>query len=146
MAELYGQKSASPRPMRVDGNAVAALDKLVQSVALATADRVNFLIPAGAELQSLEFQIDDSDTGTALVFGVGYRPRNSSSSLAANATYFAAAGQTTGQAGGRLKCNFKPIRFEEDVYITLTVGTGAAGIAGNPEIHMLAEYNQIGVK
>jgi hypothetical protein len=132
--------------MRVDGNAVAILDKLVQTALLALADRVNFLVPAGSEVYGLRFQMDDSDTGTALLFSVGYRPRSSSSSLAANATYFAAAGQTTGQAGGSLLCAFKPIKFEEDVYITLTVGAASAGIAGNPEIHMIAEVNQVGAK
>jgi hypothetical protein len=151
MASLKAQKAYGPAPMRVDGDAVFHTDKIVLGAspglgAPAGADTIDFLVPAGAQLCQLEFVLDDSDTGAAFVFGVGYRPVNAASALPANASYFAAAGQTTGQAGGRLECAFKPIKFEEDVYIQLLVGTAPAGIAGNPEIHMIAGYNCVGPK
>lgn len=146
MAQLYGLKAKSPQPMRVDGTGVDIVDKYIQTAALATADVLNFRIPAGAQVTGLAFQIDDSDTGTALLFGVGYTPVDSSSSLSPSAAYFAAAGQTTGQAGGRLTCAFKPITFQEDVYVTLTVGTGSGAISGTPEIWMIASCNQNGPK
>lgn len=153
MASLKAQKALSPAPMRVDGNSVGVLDKIVLGASPglgtpAAADTIDFFCPAGARVYGLGFQLDDSDTGTTFVFGVGYRAKNSSdaTALPTNATYFAAAGQTTGQAGGRLTCAFKPIKFEVDVYIQLLVGTAPTGITGNPEIHMILEANQEGVK
>ena len=151
MASLKSQRALHPAQMNVTGDAKGILDKIVLGASpgvgtpVAT-DTIDFFCPAGAEVYGLAFQLDDCDTGAAFVFGVGYRAVNSGSSLATNNTYFAAAGQTTGQAGGRLTCAFKPIKFEEDVYIQLLVGTGPAGISGNPEIHMILEANQVGPK
>lgn len=153
MASLKAQKALLPAQMNVTGDARGILDKAVLGAAsggglgtpVAT-DTIDFLCPAGAEVFGLAFQLDDCDTGAAFVFSVGYRPVNPASALAASANYFAAAGQTTGQAGGRLTCAFKPIKFEEDVYIQIVVGTGPAGITGNPEIHMILEANQLGPK
>lgn len=155
MASKKGQKANFPAPMRVDGTAVCIVDKAVFGLpatspgALGTptaADTIDFRIPAGAQVTGLAFQLDDCDTGAAFVFGVGYRAVDTSSALAANATYFAAAGQTTGQAGGRLTCAFKPITFQEDVFIQLLIGTGSVGVAANPEIWMIADVNQNGPK
>lgn len=150
MASLKAQRALHPAIMRNDGNAAAILDKAVLGAGAlgtpAATDTIDFLCPAGAEVYGLAFQLDDCDTGTTFVFGVGYRPVRSGSSLTPSSTYFAAAGQTTGQAGGRLTCNFKPIKFEEDVYIQLVVGTAPTGIAANPEIHMILECNQKGPK
>lgn len=151
MASIKSQKAAGPAFMDGDGCAYLHSDKVVLGAAPGSgtpqaADTIDFLVPGGARLCQLEFFLDDCDTGTTFVFGVGYRAVNPASSLATNATYFAAAGQTTGQAGGRLECAFKPIKFEEDVYVQLLVGTAPAGISGNPEIHMIAGYNCEGIK
>lgn len=151
MASIKAQRAAAPKSMTCDGDAIFETDKVVLGASPglgtpAAADTIDFLIPAGAQVCQLEFVLDDCDTGAAFVFGVGYRAATTGSSLATNATYFAAAGQTVGQAGGRLECAFKPIKFEEDVYIQLLVGTAPAGIAANPEIHMVAGYNQVGPK
>lgn len=151
MASLKAQKATAPKYMTCDGDSVFETDKIVLGASPgvgtpAAADTIDFLIPAGAQLCDLAFILDDCDTSTTFVFGVGYRAATTGSSLATNATYFAAAGQTTGQAGGRLECNFKPIKFEEDVYIQLLVGTAPTGISGNPEIHIVAGYNAIGPK
>lgn len=153
MASIKAQRAASPKFMAVDGCAVFETDKVVLGAAAgggagtpAATDTIDFLIPAGAQLCDLAFVFDDADTGAAFVFGVGYRAATTGSTLATNATYFAAAGQVTGQAGGRLECSFKPIKFEEDVYVQLLVGTAPTGIAGNPEIHIIAGYNCNGPK
>lgn len=153
MASLKAQKALGPAPMRVDGDAIFHTDKIVLGASPglgtpAATDTIDFLVPAGARLCQLEFVLDDCDTGAAFVFGVGYRAVNAAdaAALPTNATYFAAAGQTVGQAGGRLECAFKPIKFEVDVYIQLLVGTAPAGIAANPEIHMIAGYNCEGAK
>lgn len=147
MANLNAQKALVPAPMRVDGTAVMVLDKYVLTATNpAAADVIRFRLPGGIRLGRLKFVFDDLDTNTTLVFGVGYTPVDSSSSLAANATYFAAAGQTTAQAGGALECTFKPIKFEEDVFVTLTIGTGGAGTNTGDEIHMIAEGVSEGIK
>lgn len=153
MASFKSQKFAAPQSMRVDGNSVALLDKIVLGAAPglgnpAATDTIDFPMPAGSHLYGLAFQLDDIDTGTTMVFGVGYRAKNSSdaTALPTSAAYFAAAGQTTGQAGGRLTCAFKPIKFEVDAVIQLLVGTAATGVNAGAEIHMIAELNQVGVK
>lgn len=155
MASLKGQKALSPQPMRVDGTGCDIVDKIVLGLASgvagavgtpAAADTIDFRIPAGFQLTALGFQLDDSDTSTTFVFGVGYRAVDPASTLTPSSVYFAAAGQTTGQAGGRLTCAFKPITFQEDVFVQLVVGTAPTGIAANPEIWMIASGNQIGPK
>lgn len=151
MASIKALKALAPKYMTGDGDGAFETDKVVFGASPgvgtpAAADTIDFRVPGGAHLMNLKFILDDCDTGTAFVFGVGYRAVDTSSSLATNATYFAAAGQTTGQAGGTLTCSFKPIKFEEDVYIQLLVGTAPAGISGNPEIHIVAEYASVGIK
>lgn len=146
MASIKAQKATAPGFMPVTGGGAFNTDKVALKAAPAATDTIDFLQPGGSQVCTLEFVLDDCDTGAAFVFGVGYRPVDPLSSLAAAPAYFAAAGQTTGQAGGRLECSFKPIKFEEDVYIQLLVGTAPAGIAGSPEIHMVAGYNCIGQK
>lgn len=151
MASKKAQKALAPAIMPVDGRAIVVTDKIVFGAAPGqgtptAADTIDFRIPGGMRVADLAFVLDDLDTGATFVFGVGYRAVDTSSGLATNATYFAAAGQTTGQAGGRLECSFKPIKFEEDVYIQLLIGTGSAGIAGNPEIHMIAIGQAEGIK
>lgn len=152
MASLKAQKALAPAYMPGDGRAVFLTDKAVLGAGnlgtpVAT-DTIDFFVPAGMRLCDLAFVLDDCDTGAAFLFGAGYRAANAAdaAALPTNATYFAAAGQTTGQAGGRLECSFKPIKFEVDAYIQLLVGTGPAGVSGNPEIHMIAGCNAEGAK
>ena len=133
-----------------DGRAVVIHDKAVLGAGqLGTpiaADTIDFFVPAGTKVSDLSFVLDDCDSGVAFTFSVGYRPVSSiDGPLAANAAYFAAAGQTVGQAGGRLECAFKPITFQQDVFIALTVGV-APTVVGNPEIHMVAIGSSEGVK
>lgn len=155
MANLKAQKANSPAPMRVDGTGSFVTDKAVLGLpatspgALGTpaaADTIDFRVAAGSRVCDLTFVLDDCDTAATFVFGVGYRAAASGSALVASANYFAAAGQTVGQAGGRLECSFKPIKFEEDVFIQIVVGTAPTGVTGNPEIHMIAGVNHEGPK
>lgn len=148
MADLFANKAKLPGIMRVDGSSAELLDKYVLTATNpATADVILLArIPAGSHVSRVRLFLEDLDSGTALLFGVGYRPVNSASALAASAAYFAAAGQTTGQAGGALECAFKPIVFEEDVYLTMTVGTGGAGANTGKEIHAIVTANMNGPK
>ncbi len=147
---IKAQRANAPKFMSVDGSTVFETDRVVlgagQGGTPAATNTIDFRIPAGAQVFDLAFQLDDCDTGTTFVFGVGFRPVNPASTLTRNDAYFAPAGQTTGQAGGRLQCNFKPIQFEEDVFIHLLVGTAPTGISANPEIHIIAGYNCRGAR
>lgn len=151
MASIKAQRANAPKYMTCDGDGSWETDKVVLGVSPglgtpAAGDTIDFVLPGGAQLATLAFQLDKVDTGTTFVFSAGYRPTNSASTLAAAPAYFAPAGNTTGQAGGRVICAFKPIKFEEDVFVSLTVGTAPTGISGNPEIFIVAGYNSVGQK
>lgn len=132
MATFFAKRAKAPANMPVDGRAISVLDSFRPAANFTAGDVVNLLrIPAGMEVSVAQVQLDDLDTATAALFRLGYAPCDAGSALAADSTYFAAAGQTLMQTGGRLNCSFKPIKFEEDVYLTMTVntapGTFAAG-------------------
>jgi hypothetical protein len=154
MASLKALLAAAKAAMSPgDGRAVVITDKAVLGAASgggvgtpAAADTIDFFVPAGTRIADLAFVNDDCDTGAAFVGSIGYRPVSSADgSLAANATYFAASGAIF-QSAGRVECTFKPITFQQDVYICVTVGTAPAGISGNPEIHMIAIGDSVGAK
>lgn len=147
MASLKAQRFYSPKFMPVTGAAAFINDKVVLAANPTATDTIDFLLPAGIEVSLVDIQPDDIDTNGAptFVFSVGYRPLNSASSLAANPTYFAAAGQTSAQSGTRLRCNFKPIKFDEDVILQLAVGTAAATFAAG-EVHAIVAGNMNGPK
>jgi hypothetical protein len=136
MASIKSVGFYSPKFMPGDGCAASLVDKVALTANPAVNDTIDFLIPAGLEVSIVEIQCDDIDTnGTpTFAFGVGYAPIQADTALTAAPTYFAAAGQTTARTGGRLACSFKPIKFEEDVILRLTVGAVAATFAAG-EIH-----------
>ncbi|OGA97134.1 MAG: hypothetical protein A3E79_00200 [Burkholderiales bacterium RIFCSPHIGHO2_12_FULL_61_11] len=139
MANLYGKKAKAPAFMPVDGCGIQIVDSITLAVNPTAADVINFRLPAGIYLGNLKIRSDDLDTNVTptIVFSVGYRPADSTSSLSPSAAYFAAAGQTTAQGGGTLDCSFEPIKFEEDVYITVTVATASATFAAG-DVFMIA--------
>ncbi|MDB5732325.1 MAG: hypothetical protein JWQ03_2220 [Variovorax sp.] len=153
MASLKGLLAAALLGMAPgDGRAVFLTDKVILGAGggnargtPAAADTIDFFVPGGTRVCDLAFVNDDADTGAAFVGSIGYRPVNTASSLAANATYFAASGAIF-QSAGRVECTFKPIKFEEDVWLQIVVGTAPAGLSGNPEIHMVLGGNSEGAK
>lgn len=151
MASFKFLKALSPAIMRVDGTGVNLTDKIILGAAPgvgnpAAADTLDMLIPAGFELCELFSINDDADSGAALLYSVGYRPVNPADGPVAVTDYFAAAGQTAFRAAGRVDYTFKPIRFERDVYLSILIGTAAAGLTGSPEIHFVAQGNMNGPK
>ena len=83
------------------------------------------IIPAGTEVDAIElaFAALCAAAGNA---SVGYTPVSSNDgSLAANANYFSAGGNLTAPfaaASNSLRlANFAPIKFEQDVYLDITV-------------------------
>lgn len=148
MATLFAKRAKAPANMPVDGRAISLVDSIALAANPVALDVINLVrIPAGMEVSVAQIQADDIDTNGAptFVFRAGYAPCDTGSALAANNTYFAAAGQTLAQAGGRLNCAFKPIKFEEDVWLTVTVNTAAATFAAG-EIHGIVIGSAIGPK
>ena len=147
MANLYGRKAKAPALMPVDGCAIQINDTIALTVNPTAGDVINFRLPGGIELGNLKIKCADIDTnGTpTAVFRVGYTPCDTGSALAADSVAFAAAGQTNAQAGTTLDCSFHPIKFEEDVYVTVTINTAAATFAAGL-ISMIAVGSAIGPK
>jgi len=131
MASIKSAGFLSPQSTPNDGRAVFIADKVVLTANPVVADTLDFRIPAGLEVCSVEIQCDDIDTnGTpTFAFGAGYEKINADSTLTASLQYFAANGQATARTGGRLICSFKPITFQEDVFLRLTVGAASATFA-----------------
>lgn len=131
MAQTFSTNFSKPQFMAGDGCAATWISQaLVTSATQLTAtSTLEFPIPGGAEVADVQIQTDDLDSGAAIVFSVGYAPVKDGSTLTAAPAYFAAAGQTTAQAGGRLRCAFQPVYFKEPAKLVITVGTAPAGLA-----------------
>ena len=152
MASFKGTRAAGPAMMAVDGRAAFIIDKIVLGAAPgvgtpSAADTIDFLIPAGSRLAKMKLVYDDCDTGTALLYSVGYRPVSANDGpLTASTAFFAATGQTAMRAASATAFDFKPIKFEQDVYVSILIGTAMAGVSGNPEIWMIADITMEGAK
>lgn len=147
MASIKALGFNNPQFMAGDGCAAYWIDKATLTTNPAVGDTIDFRIPAGAEVCSVEIQCDklDSNGAPTIAFGAGYAPIAPDSTLVANAAYFAPAGQATAKTGGRLVCSFKPIKFDEDVILRLTIGAAAATFAAG-DIVAIASGNCRGVR
>lgn len=86
-------------------------------------------IPAGMLVTQLDIVNDDLDTGgTAMSAKVGYEPVNAADGPTASDAYFSAT-NTFLTAAGRRSFVFQPIKFEKDVFITLTLTVAATTFA-----------------
>ncbi len=106
-------------------------------------------IPAGVEVSSVLVSNDalDSNGSKTLAVSIGFEPVNAADGPSANATYFAAAGQTVLQTAneGKVFARFDGIKFEQDVYLTMTVGAASATFAAG-SIWARATGAAIGIK
>jgi hypothetical protein len=127
------------------GNAVIVYGT-VSPTAGASADVYRPLrIPAGMVVCGLDIVNDDLDTGgTAMSASIGYAPVDSDGPTA-SAAYFSATG-TFLTAAGRKVCAFQPIKFEKDVYITLTLTVAATTFATGLLVTAIAKGQAEGVK
>lgn len=136
--------------MQAFGNAVVA-DGVVALAANPTAADVIrvMLIPAGTKVNALMVGNGDLDSNgvPTLVVGIGYAPVVAGDGPTASAAYFQAAGDTVLQAAnaGKLYCNFAPITFDKDVFLTMTVGTASATFAAG-SIYVSAIGEARGIK
>lgn len=136
--------------MQAFGNGVVATGKIALTANPTAADVLRIMrIPAGSTVSALLIGNTDLDSNGAptLVVGFGYAPVVSADGPTASAAYFAAAGQTILQAAsdGKLYCKFDEVTFDQDVYLTATVGTASATFAAG-SIYAVALGRARGVK
>jgi hypothetical protein len=134
MAQVKSKAFTAPKFMPVDGCAATMVDSAVNTGALAASDTLEFTIPAGAEVTNLRV------VGTATSAGatVGYQPLTAGDFTGSAAYFGTIAIGTTGVA----LLNFKPIKFEREAKIVITL---AAALAAG-ETTVVADYNCVGVK
>lgn len=123
MADMLAINYATPKAMSVDGRAVFISDR-VSVTTLAAADTMNWRLPAGLEIHTMQLEADDVESTITSLFRLGYLKAKSVDTLTPNDSYFAAAGQTLLQTGGVLQCRFAPIKFDVETIIRLTLNTG----------------------
>lgn len=85
-------------------------------------------IPAGMLLTGLAIVNADLDSGAGAISGkIGYAPVDADGPAAVD-DYFGAT-TTFLNAAGRKECVFQPIKFEKDVFITITLTIAASTFA-----------------
>jgi hypothetical protein len=145
MAQIKANGFSIPKMQKIDGSAVFINDTLTVAAAPAVNDTADFLLPKGIELSFLRFYTTDMDTGTnTLAASIGYAAVDPNSSLAASASYFAAAAVFGTAAAGTTPA-FIPVTFEEDVYIRIT-WTVVANVFAAGTIYCTIGGNMIGVR
>ena len=128
------------------GNAWRDSNKVTPAAALAANDVVVLMdVPAGVRLETLRYKNGDFDTGTSLVYDIGYRtklPGGALTSLAFfadDATALRAA-QTTWQ-----ELVFDPFVTTEAIEIVLIPSVAPAGVSGTPAIDVQAGGAVVGI-
>lgn len=156
MASYPCTKAAQPAHMQGYGNMSVYDDTSVIGAALALNDVVDLIrLPAGSRLEQLVFPVySDFDSGTALVFSLGYRAvlaGGVSGSFVDNPSAFGTGFtflRTAAAVGavGVTEIAVNPTTFNEEVYLTLTVTTAPAGGSAGGTIATRATTNTVGVK
>lgn len=117
------------------GNRSVFNGKAKTTAALAADDVLNLaFVPAGTLVDRVVVNNPDLDTGTTLVFKLGFAPADGSaapSSMVNPDVAVAAAGQTTWRAAATTTYEiFPPYRVDVDCYLQAVVGTGGATNTG----------------
>jgi hypothetical protein len=134
MATVKSRQYAAPKFNPGDGRAAYITDSVVNTGALAGADTLEYTIPAGVEVCDLRVLGTQTSAGAT----VGYQPLVAGE-FTGSAAYFGTI--TIGATGVQL-LNFKPIKFERDAKIVITL---AAALAAG-ETTIVAGINALGVK
>ena len=95
-------------------------------------------IPAGTKVYGLRALNEALGASTTLAWG--YAPVDSTLGPAASAAYFGAAAATA-SAGDR-RMGFKPVTFEYDVYLTVTLA--GATTSADVDVDVVLEYEYVG--
>ena len=101
------------------------------------------IIPGGWEVTDVDIVYPDLDTGSAMAVSVGYAPVNAADGPTANSTYFQAANTFVSGTAGKRSLAFKPIKFEQAVFLTITVTTAATTFASG-EVTAIVKGDGVG--
>ncbi len=128
------------------GNNWSDYNKVTPSATLTTSDVVVLMeIPAGVRLETFRYYNEDFDTGTALVYDIGYRtklPDGTQTDLdyISNDVTILRAATTAWQEPA-----FEAVQFNEPVQIVLIASVAPAGTSGTPSIICQASGTMVGI-
>lgn len=130
------------------GNGAVHVGKVAPSSAPLTSDVLRVLrIPAGMRVDEVTIINDDCDSSSAAITcKVGYTPVNSSDGPTADDAYWFAASQTFLQGAARTTSKAKPITFDYDVWVDLTVIVPAGSYIAGAEVHAVVRGEMVGPK
>jgi len=141
----YNATNLMSKPLHMGefGNCVVTQGSVTPTTgALADVYRL-VIIPAGWEVTDVDIVFADLDTGSAMAVSVGYAPVNAADGPTANTTYFQAANTFISGTAGKRQLSFKPIKFEQPVFLTMTVTTAATTFAAG-EVTAIVKGDGIG--
>jgi hypothetical protein len=128
------------------GNTWTDSNKVTLSAALATTDVIVLLdVPAGVRLETFRFYNEDMDTGTTVVYDIGYRTKLPDGTMTdldyiSNDGTVLRAATTTWQ-----ELLFEPVLFTEPVEIVLIASVAPAGQSGSKSIWAQATGSMVGI-
>jgi hypothetical protein len=125
---------SKPRHMGEFGNGVVTWGSLTPGGGALNDVYKLVVIPAGWEVTDVDIVYPDLDTGSAMAVSVGYAPVNAADGPTAAPAYFQAANTFVSGTAGRRSLAFKPIKFEQPVFLTMTVTTAATTFAAGEVI------------
>ena len=128
------------------GNGWADDSVVTPSAVLVTTDKIVLMtVPAGVRLHGLRYRNGDFDTGTTLLFNLGYQSKHATPQLVPNLSYFLAASNALQAAvAAWTEIVFPEITFPEPVDIILTPTANATGVSGTPSIWLQAQGAVLG--
>lgn len=128
----YSAVGIATKPMFMGefGNASKVEGQVTPSSAVATGDVVRpLIIPAGTRVTDIILQW--ASQGSTAPADIGYAPVDpNAGSLVADPDAFKAALAMATANDGAVLAGFDPIKFEQDVFLTITFGTVVTGAAG----------------
>lgn len=136
-----------PRHMGGYGNAVVVHGSVTPAGGAAGDVYRPLIIPAGLDVTDIDIINDDLDNNITptIACKVGYSPVNLGNGLTTDDAYFASAGRNFLQSGGRTPLAFQPIKFEQPVFLIITLTASAANFIPG-KVTAIIKGDGIGVK
>jgi hypothetical protein len=148
---IYSDPQLNSKPVHLGqyGEANAVNGQVQITANFTTADKARVCkIPGGMEVSALIFGHGDVDTGSnTLTVNVGYEPVDTSLGPTADPTAFASADAGFAAASaGRVLANFVPVKFDNEVYLTLIPAASGNALGAAANIRCTVIGRNVGVK